>query len=289
MRKIIAASAITGLILTPVAFADDDDRSVLHIGDSNTVAMTKEHQGEGKDIESAYEKAGFDSEISAAVSRALEGKVNQGDPAKDEDNGVDGLKRLIDDHDDSTIVMAMGVNDAAGIGSPEDALKRIEKVMDVVDDDNEVLWPLVTVGSEADSAIQKGSNAFNEALEEAEGEHDNLSIIEWEPEEEWFRDGVHYTPEGYEELISTIVKAVEDVNSDSDDDSDDSDDDDKESNKSTKSPARGDDDSDEDDDSDDVDDDSDDMDEDDDSDDEDDDEEDDIELHSSGSISEESL
>lgn len=284
MRKIIAASAITGLILTPVAFADDDDRSVLHIGDSNTVAMTKEHQGEGKDIESAYEKAGFDSEISAAVSRALEGKVNQGDPAKDEDNGVDGLKRLIDDHDDSTIVMAMGVNDAAGIGSPEDALKRIEKVMDVVDDDNEVLWPLVTVGSEADSAIQKGSNAFNEALEEAEGEHDNLSIIEWEPEEEWFRDGVHYTPEGYEELISTIVKAVEDVNSDSDDDSDDSDDDDKESNKSTKSPARGDDDSDEDDDSDDVDDDSDDMDEDDDSDDED-----DIELHSSGSISEESL
>lgn len=263
MRKIIAASAITGLVLTPVAFAaDDDDRSVLHIGDSNTVAMTKEHQGEGKDIESAYEKAGFDSEISAAVSRALEGKVNQGDPAKDEDNGVDGLKRLIDDHDDSTIVMAMGVNDAAGIGSPEDALKRIEKVMDVVDDDNEVLWPLVTVGSEADSAIQKGSNAFNEALEEAEGEHDNLSIIEWEPEEEWFRDGVHYTPEGYEELISTIVKAVEDVNSDSDDDSDDLDDDDKESNKSTKKSARGDDDSDEDD---------------------------DIELHSSGSINEESL
>ena len=99
------------------------------------------------------------------------------------------------------------------------------------------------------------------------------------PEEEWFRDGVHYTPEGYEELISTIVKAVEDVNSDSDDDSDDSDDDDKESNKSTRG----------DDDSDDVDDDSDDMDEDDDSDDEDDDEEDDIELHSSGSISEESL
>lgn len=287
MRKIIAASAITGLVLTPVAFADDDDdRSVLHIGDSNTVAMTKEHQGEGKDIESAYEKAGFDSEISAAVSRALEGKVNQGDPAKDEDNGVDGLKRLIDDHDDSTIVMAMGVNDAAGIGSPEDALKRIEKVMDVVDDDNEVLWPLVTVGSEADSAIQKGSNAFNEALEEAEGEHDNLSIIEWEPEEEWFRDGVHYTPEGYEELISTIVKAVEDVNSDSDDDSDDSDDDDKESNKSTKKSARGDDDSDEDDDSDDVDDD---MDEDDDEDDDDSDEDDDIELHSSGSINEESL
>lgn len=284
MRKIIAASAITGLVLTPIAFADDDDdRSVLHIGDSNTVAMTKEHQGEGKDIESAYEKAGFDSEISAAVSRALEGKVNQGDPAKDEDNGVDGLKRLIDDHDDSTIVMAMGVNDAAGIGSPEDALKRIEKVMDVVDDDNEVLWPLVTVGSEADSSIQKGSNAFNEALEEAEGEHDNLSIIEWEPEEEWFRDGVHYTPEGYEELISTIVKAVEDVNSDSDDDSDD--DDDKESNKSTKKSARGDDDSDdEDDDSDDVDDD---MDEDEDEDvDED---EDDIELHSSGSIIEESL
>lgn len=279
MRKIIAASAITGLVLTPVAFADDDDRSVLHIGDSNTVAMTKEHQGEGKDIESAYEKAGFDSEISAAVSRALEGKVNQGDPAKDEDNGVDGLKRLIDDHEDSTIVMAMGVNDAAGIGSPEDALKRIEKVMDVVDDDNEVLWPLVTVGSEADSAIQKGSNAFNEALEEAEGEYDNLSIIEWEPEEEWFRDGVHYTPEGYEELISTIVKAVEDVNSDSDDDSDDSDDDDKESNKS----ARGDDDSD------DVDDDSDDMDEDDDSDDDVDEDEDDIELHSSGSIIEESL
>lgn len=277
MKKIIAASAITGLVLTPIAFADDD-RSVLHIGDSNTVAMTKEHQGEGKDIESAYEKAGFDSEISAAVSRALEGKVNQGDPAKDEDNGVDGLKRLIDDHDDSTIVMAMGVNDAAGIGSPEDALKRIEKVMDVVDDDNEVLWPLVTVGSEADSAIQKGSNAFNEALEEAEGEHDNLSIIEWEPEEEWFRDGVHYTPEGYEELISTIVKAVEDVNSDSDDDSDDSDDDDKESNKSTKKSARGDDDSDEDDDSDDIDDDEDDSDEDD-----------DIELHSSGSISEESL
>lgn len=287
MKKIIAASAITGLVLTPIAFADDDDdRSVLHIGDSNTVAMTKEHQGEGKDIESAYEKAGFDSEISAAVSRALEGKVNQGDPAKDEDNGVDGLKRLIDDHDDSTIVMAMGVNDAAGIGSPEDALKRIEKVMDVVDDDNEVLWPLVTVGSEADSAIQKGSKAFNEALEEAEGEHDNLSIIEWEPEEEWFRDGVHYTPEGYEELISTIVKAVEDVNSDSDDDSDDSDDDDKESNKSTKKSARGDDDSDEDDDSDDVDDD---MDEDDDEDDDDSDEDDDIELHSSGSISEESL
>ena len=283
MRKIIAASAITGLVLTPVAFADDDDRSVLHIGDSNTVAMTKEHQGEGKDIESAYEKAGFDSEISAAVSRALEGKVNQGDPAKDEDNGVDGLKRLIDDHEDSTIVMAMGVNDAAGIGSPEDALKRIEKVMDVVDDDNEVLWPLVTVGSEADSAIQKGSNAFNEALEEAEGEYDNLSIIEWEPEEEWFRDGVHYTPEGYEELISTIVKAVEDVNSDSDDDSDD---DDKESNKS----ARGDDDSDDvDDDSDDVDDDSDDMDEDDDSNDDVDEGEDDIELHSSGSIIEESL
>ena len=277
MRKIIAASAITGLVLTPIAFADDDDdRSVLHIGDSNTVAMTKEHQGEGKDIESAYEKAGFDSEISAAVSRALEGKVNQGDPAKDEDNGVDGLKRLIDDHDDSTIVMAMGVNDAAGIGSPEDALKRIEKVMDVVDDDNEVLWPLVTVGSEADSAIQKGSNAFNEALEEAEGEHDNLSIIEWEPEEEWFRDGVHYTPEGYEELISTIVKAVEDVNSDSDDDSDD---DDKESKKS----ARGDDDSD------DVDEDSDDMDEDDDSNDDVDEDDDDIELHSSGSISEESL
>lgn len=269
MRKIIAASAITGLVLTPVAFADDGDRSVLHIGDSNTVAMTKEHQGEGKDIESAYEKAGFDSEISAAVSRALEGKVNQGDPAKDEDNGVDGLKRLIGDHDDSTIVMAMGVNDAAGISSPEDALKRIEKVMDVVDDDNEVLWPLVTVGSEADSAIQKGSNAFNEALEEAESEHDNLSIIEWEPEEEWFRDGVHYTPEGYEELISTIVKAVEDVNSDSDDD-------DKEFKKST----RGDDDSDY------VDDDSDDMDEDDDSDDED---ADDIELHSSGSINEESL
>lgn len=274
MKKIIAASAITGLVLTPIAFADDDDdRSVLHIGDSNTVAMTKEHQGEGKDIESAYEKAGFDSEISAAVSRALEGKVNQGDPAKDEDNGVDGLKRLIDDHDDSTIVMAMGVNDAAGIGSPEDALKRIEKVMDVVDDDNEVLWPLVTVGSEADSATQKGSNAFNEALEEAEGEHDNLSIIEWEPEEEWFRDGVHYTPEGYEELISTIVKAVEDVNSDSDDDSDD---DDKESKKSTKKSARSDDDSD------DVDDD---MDEDDDVDED----EDDIELHSSGSISEESL
>ena len=281
MRKIIAASAITGLVLTPIAFADDDDRSVLHIGDSNTVAMTKEHQGEGKDIESAYEKAGFDSEISAAVSRALEGKVNQGDPAKDEDNGVDGLKRLIDDHDDSTIVMAMGVNDAAGISSPEDALKRIEKVMDVVDDDNEVLWPLVTVGSEADSAIQKGSNAFNEALEEAEGEHDNLSIIEWEPEEEWFRDGVHYTPEGYEELISTIVKAVEDVNSDSDDDSDD---DDKESNKSTKKSARGDDDSDDVD----ADDDADDMDEDDDSDDVDEDE-DDIELHSSGSIIEESL
>ena len=274
MKKIIAASAITGLVLTPIAFADDDDdRSVLHIGDSNTVAMTKEHQGEGKDIESAYEKAGFDSEISAAVSRALEGKVNQGDPAKDEDNGVDGLKRLIDDHDDSTIVMAMGVNDAAGISSPEDALKRIEKVMDVVDDDNEVLWPLVTVGSEADSAIQKGSNAFNEALEEAEGEHDNLSIIEWEPEEEWFRDGVHYTPEGYEELISTIVKAVEDVNSDSDDD------DDKESKKSTRG----------DDDSDDVDEDSDDMDEDDDSNDDVDEDDDDIELHSSGSISEESL
>lgn len=286
MKKIIAASAITGLVLTPIAFADDDDdRSVLHIGDSNTVAMTKEHQGEGKDIESAYEKAGFDSEISAAVSRALEGKVNQGDPAKDEDNGVDGLKRLIDDHDDSTIVMAMGVNDAAGISSPEDALKRIEKVMDVVDDDNEVLWPLVTVGSEADSAIQKGSNAFNEALEEAEGEHDNLSIIEWEPEEEWFRDGVHYTPEGYEELISTIVKAVEDVNSDSDDDSDDSDDDDKESKKSTKKSARSDDDSDGE--SDDVDDDSDDMDEDDDVDEDED--EDDIELHSSGSIIEESL
>lgn len=221
MKKIIAMSALAGLMMTPVALADDG-KEVLHIGDSNTVGMTKEHQGDGKDIESAYKDAGFDSEISAAVSRSLVGKVNAGDPSKDEDSGVDGLKRLIGDHEDSIIVMALGVNDAAGIGSPDDAMSRIEKIMDVVEDSgNEVLWPLVTVGSEADSSIQKGSKAFNEALEEAEEEFDNLTVIDWEPEEEWFRDGVHYTPEGYENLIASIVDAVEDADSgDSDDDED---------------------------------------------------------------------
>lgn len=212
MLKFLSVPLLMGsLVFIPVAHADSECDVVLHLGDSNTVGMKD-------DLKSAYEDAGFEAVIDATGGRSMHETMG-GNP-----NAIDGAKDLRDSHDEACWVVAMGVNDAANIvvGSSMDAQERIESMMDVIGDEDRVLWPSVAVGEGAPQYYTpEGAESFNEALRDAEDEFDNLTVIDWEPESDWFSDGVHYTSKGYSELISTIVDAVEDT------DSDDSKDDDK--------------------------------------------------------------
>lgn len=209
---------------------DDDDGgevraaggTVIHIGDSNTVAAEK------SDIMSAaYEEAGFDATINASGGRSLREYLNGGSPDTDEDNGVDGLIRELEGaDDDATVVMAMGVNDAANIvaGATTTAKERIGAVMEAAGDDRLVVWPTVAVGpGAADNYTEEGAENFNNALNAAADNHDNLLVVDWasKVEDSWFTDGIHYNEDGYRAFVDMIINALSGEGRDGDGDDDD--------------------------------------------------------------------
>lgn len=209
--------------------ADDAPRAsttVIHIGDSNTVAAEK------SDILSeAYEEAGLQATINASGGRSLKEYLNGGSPDTNEDNGVDGLIRELEQaDDDATVVMAMGVNDAANIvvGSATDASARIEAVMEAAGEGRLVVWPTVAVGDgAAQYYTEEGAESFNEALRDAAEEHDNLLLVDWAEsvEDDWFADGIHYNEEGYRAFADMIVEALESAPGDDEANGDDADED----------------------------------------------------------------
>lgn len=216
-RRFIALPTAALLLagIPGVALADDDRdkedvscESVIHIGDSNSVAL------EQAGLKKAYEDAGVkDVVINASVSRTLHETVGNGSPETNEDNGVDGLTReLAEVDDDVCVVMALGVNDSGNIGpgAAVGAEERIDAVMEAVDDDVDVLWPEVMVGQEADERFRNGAELFNDELAVKAEEHDNLTVfgVDGGMPEDMFRDGIHLTPEGYDVLTETLVHQV---------------------------------------------------------------------------------
>ena len=200
--------------------------TVIHIGDSNTVAAEK------SDILSeAYEEAGLQVTINASGGRSLKEYLNGGSPDTNEDNGVDGLIRELEQaDDDATVVMAMGVNDAANIvvGSATDASARIEAVMEAAGEGRLVVWPTVAVGDgAAQYYTEEGAESFNEALRDAAKEHDNLLLVDWAESvvDNWFTDGIHYNEEGYRAFADMIVEALESASGDDEANGDDADED----------------------------------------------------------------
>ncbi len=225
-RRFIALPTAALLLagIPGVALADDDDdrgkedvscESVIHIGDSNSVAL------EQAGLKKAYEDAGVkDVSINASVSRTLHETVGNGSPETNEDNGVDGLTReLAEADDDVCVVMALGVNDSGNIGpgASVGAEERIDAVMEVAGDDRVVFWPDVIIGSAADARFKSGADLFNQEIDNSD--YDNLHRIDLlsHVKDEWLRDGIHYTPEGYANLKELLVQAVTSGVDDADD------------------------------------------------------------------------
>lgn len=206
--------------------SDDDEgkndnaiSNVIAVGDSNLWSMRDKYMGD-EGFESQLEDSGFDVTLDSSPGRSMKEEVKGNDPDGNYTNVTDSLDELSDAHDGENAiwVMAEGVNDSANVqaGSSVSNEERIAGVMDKLGDDVTVVWPTVAVGEGApDNYNSDGADNFNEALEEAAKEHDNLVVMHWDKavQPDWFKDGVHYKVEGYKAYIDLLIahlKAVQD-------------------------------------------------------------------------------
>lgn len=231
----VVSAVCTSALLSPVASAAeltengegkaDKCNSVLFIGDSNTFSSLGKFMGDDG-WEGTMKEAGYDVTMNASPARSMKEEVpapaDADDPSAYE-NATDTMKNLGRDlGKGDCLVSWMGTNDAANVSvanpdpgkASEEMRNRIQGIMDTVDDDVRVLWSEIAVGEGKDSPngyTPEGAERFDKALHDVAKENDNLEISPWldKVDQDWFiDDGVHYTVDGYKELIATVMDSL---------------------------------------------------------------------------------
>lgn len=196
----------------------ESQHSVIAMGDSNLWSMRNDTMGD-KGFENQLKDAGYSVVFDASPGRSMKEEVSGSESGANYENITDSIDALKKDNKskDAVWVMAEGVNDSANVqaGSKYSNKDRIAGVLDKLDGDT-VIWPTVAVGEDAPEYYNKeGADDFNKELKKAAETHDNLIIMDWNSavNPQWFLDGVHYKPQGYEayiDLLKTHLKAVDD-------------------------------------------------------------------------------
>lgn len=188
-----------------------DLNRVVVIGDATTGQLTADLQT--ADLQSALkEKSGYDTvDIDGAVGSQIEGGKHYDATARIEEQKAG---------DKADWYIAMGINDAAALSTSDDveaaAKDRINKVMTLLKDQGKVYWPTIDIGPRVSDAngdldqakIQAAVDAFNKALKQVAEDNDQLTVVDWDPEDSAYSDSIHFSPEGAADRVESIVSTV---------------------------------------------------------------------------------
>lgn len=115
--------------------------------------------------------------------------------------------------EDTNWFIGLGVNDANNIAanSGVSQAERIDQVMEELSDQGLVYWPMVDISPDANTGYDLGPEVeeFNQALLEAEKRYDNLRVVDWNPSDSQYTDGIHYNQSGMDERVEFIADTIE--------------------------------------------------------------------------------
>jgi lysophospholipase L1-like esterase len=109
------------------------------------------------------------------------------------------------------MVVALGTNDSRKGLSVTDATKLIDEIMLQVGADQRVLW--VNVVRQDSKATVTSSSNFNQALTQAAGRFENLTVLDWAAYVQAHKtvmagDKIHLTDQGYEERAQWMIDQI---------------------------------------------------------------------------------
>ncbi len=208
-------SAVAVVACTSNATADEQQppqtscQHVLHVGDSLSLGITEDAETEDAQVAVQYERVGVaDSSFDVSGGRSSVELVD------DVPNAVSAAEGLALSHPDvqRCWVLQIGTNDAANIavGSPIDAVERIDRLMSVVGTEP-VLWPnLKTLSSAPQYYEPENMIAYNAALTDACNRYPNLRIYDAAADipDDAYVDGIHHTTAGSEVFADGIARAL---------------------------------------------------------------------------------
>lgn len=201
------AAALTLTAATPALAADEGQgtacSSLVHVGDSLSVGtsaaggLSAEERAEGR-----YAAEGVSPEkirVDALSGRHITGGTEPGEGV------VRSTLETTPTEPGRCWVIALGTNDVGGISTPAEASARINKIMDQIPEEEQVLWVEVASSAAAAPAFAPANmEKFNEALRAASEKRDNLHVAPWSAETDpsMFTDGIHLNKDGYAKLAA---------------------------------------------------------------------------------------
>ncbi|WP_440713693.1 acyltransferase family protein [Gordonia sp. FQ] len=183
---------------------------VIHVGDSTSLGMNEpDMQPDPADrLEGQYKRVGariFHPDIVGGRS-SLE-RVN------DQPNAAESIQADLARGWRGCWVMNMGINDTANmeVGGAGPADMRIDRLLRPLKD-QPVLWPTIITNrlNQNPAYNNRAMQRFNKALIRACERYPNLRVYDLAGavHQDWFLDGVHYTPEGNAERARMIATAL---------------------------------------------------------------------------------
>lgn len=187
--------------------------SVIHVGDSTSIGMNSPdlQPDPRRRLAAQYRRVG-----ATRVQTDIVGGRSSMERLNGEPNAVESIESDLRRGWRGCWAMAMGINDTANIevGGAGPVDMRIDRLLAPLKD-QPVLWPtVITNRLNVNPAYNnRAMMRFNRALIKACERYPNLRVYDLagEVEQDWFLDGVHYTPEGNAaraRLLSTALATV---------------------------------------------------------------------------------
>ncbi|WP_026918638.1 acyltransferase family protein [Gordonia shandongensis] len=184
--------------------------TLVHVGDSTSIGMNAAElqPNPALRLSGRYAAVGVTRYVSDVVGGRSSLEEVDGEP-----NAHDSIVRDVADGVRGCWVMAMGINDTANVevGGPGPLDMRIDRLLEPLRG-QPVLWPTIVTNrlNENPAYDNRAMQRFNRALVRACKRYPNLRVYDWaaEVQQNWFKDGVHYTDAGYVERARRFAVAV---------------------------------------------------------------------------------
>lgn len=192
---------------------------VVHVGDSTSIGMFSTEQVEDPNetaFETYLEYGAGEVVDSVFGARSTTEGWNAPDGSASYPSAIESVTQLLNQvpEEGTCWVIATGVNDAANqsAGSTESDQDRIDAMMDLLGDDANVMWAMVTTNTESGHYARANMEKFNKSLKDAQKRYDRLRLYDWpsECDYDWFApdDYAHYGPKGNTERAERFAAAL---------------------------------------------------------------------------------
>ncbi|MDO4928690.1 MAG: acyltransferase family protein [Corynebacterium sp.] len=190
----------TGQVVDPASDGLANCTTVIHIGDSTSIALDSEAYivDPEQRLTAQYYRVGASVVVNDTKGARATFERLGSDP-----NIQEVITNLLaQNYEDPCWVLAVGTNDAANIqvGNSGPPSSRIDTIMELLKDQEKVMWgTLRTVNATDPAYIDTTMQSYSDAIIESCQQYPNLRVYDWRNEvhDDWFiDDGIHPNSEG---------------------------------------------------------------------------------------------